>query len=477
MEKLAYAASLTPFIPAGVGKYSRKEAFKVLREASDPYERFKEIAKAANAGRVRLAEPWESLRVLIMPKPSEESRLMKGKAYSKLDEEKKKALFYAAFALEEAFGVYRTALREYAVKKAVEKREVGEGPFKRVMYMPDLRLLKQLAEKEEVAFENALRVLRKRLNEYAVKYGLGDPLNVEEGVVRGLAEAEDKELSKFSGVNFGTKALAALMAYREYALGRRGVFGVAAWHWLEVGGSAWLLYYTPKTAYKDAKKAGVERPVTVEEVVAEALRRLFLKPGADRHSDFIKLLGCGKLALELEEEKTRRKTKSYVFRLFRVEEGGGLKELGIELWISKVVSGATGIYHDLQPAGYAGSRSEVGVPLGVVNPIPAELRLVYVEEEASNFFRHLHHLYNRRHVAVRHVAKSHIPPHNRARQSPHKKLLSQHGKRGPRHQMEDPRPKDKNRRQAEQKQHNTTSLLLGLQLRGARGLRHITPMQ
>jgi hypothetical protein len=27
-------------------------------------------------------------------------------------------------------------------------------------------------------------------------------------------------------------------------------------------------------------------------------------------------------------------------RLYRVEEGGGLKELGIELWISKVVSGA-----------------------------------------------------------------------------------------------------------------------------------------
>jgi hypothetical protein len=60
LERLAYAASLSPFIPAGVKEYSREEAFKVLREASDPYERFKEIAKAANAGRVKLAEPWES---------------------------------------------------------------------------------------------------------------------------------------------------------------------------------------------------------------------------------------------------------------------------------------------------------------------------------------------------------------------------------------------------------------------------------
>ncbi len=67
------------------------------------------------------------------------------------------------------------------------------------MYVADLGRLRQLAEKEEAAFENALRVLRKRPNEYAVKYGLGDLLNVEEGVARGLAEAEDKELSKFSG--------------------------------------------------------------------------------------------------------------------------------------------------------------------------------------------------------------------------------------------------------------------------------------
>ncbi len=141
-------------------------------------------------------------------------------------------------------------------------------------------------------------------------------------MARGLAEAEDKELSKFSGVNFGTKALAPLMAYREYALGWRGVFGAAAEYWLEVGESSWLFYYAPRTACNEAERARVERPAAVEEFVAEALRRLFLKPGADHHSDFIKLLGCGKLALELEEEKTRRKTKSYVFRLYGVEEGG-----------------------------------------------------------------------------------------------------------------------------------------------------------
>ncbi len=280
--------------------------------------------------------------MLILPKRSEEERLMKGKAYRELDERKEKALFYAVLALEEAFGVYRSALRKYV--ETVRRVDVGEEPFKKVMYMTDLNLLKQLAEKEEAAFEEALKILRRRLNEYAVMYGLRDLLDVKEDVARGLAEAESKELSKFKDVSFGVKAYAALIAYREYALGKRGVFGVAAWYWLEVGGSAWLFYYTPITAHSEAERAKVERSAAVEELVTEGLRRLFLKPGADHYRGFVEELAKGgKLALELEKETE----SSYVFRLFRVEEGGGLVELGIELWISKVVSGAAAVYHNL----------------------------------------------------------------------------------------------------------------------------------
>ncbi len=340
LEKLAYAASLTPFIPAGVEKYSREEAFKVLREAPDPYERFKEIAKAAITKNEKLPQPWESLRMLIAPKPSEERRLMMGKTYSKLDEGRKKALFYATLALEEAFGVYRSVLREAAAKKAVQRVEVGEEPFKRVVHVADVGRLAQLAEEESKAFENALKILRERLNEYAVKYGLRNLLDVKEGVARRLAEAKAPELPELNDVSFGVKALAALIAYREYVLGRRGVFGKAAGYWLEVGGSAWLLYHAPKTAYNRAKKAGVERPAAVEELLAEALRRLFLKPGADRYRGLVEeLTKGGRLALELEEEKTKKKTESYVFRLFKLEEGGEFKELGIKLSIRKVGEG------------------------------------------------------------------------------------------------------------------------------------------
>jgi hypothetical protein len=338
LDKLAYAASLTSFIAAGVKEYSREEVFKVLREASDPYEKFREVAKAANAGGVKLAEPWESLRVLITPKPSEEKRLMRGKAYSKLDEGKKKVLFYAALALEEAFGVHRSALKDVVGEreKAVEKREVGEEPFKKVVYAADLGRLRQLAEKEETAFWDALKILRERLNEYAVKYGLRDLLDVNEDMARRLAEAKAPELSELDDVSFGVRAYAALIAYREYALGRRSAFGAAVWYWLEVGGSARLLYYAPITAYDEAEKAKVEKPVAVEEAIAEAFRRLFLKPGADHYHSFVEeLTKGGKLALMLE-----RKTKSsYVFKLYKLEEGGGLEELGIRLKIEKVGEG------------------------------------------------------------------------------------------------------------------------------------------
>jgi hypothetical protein len=342
LEKLAYAASLTPFVPAGVKEYSREEVFNILKNDPDPYERFKEIAKEANVGRVKLAEPWESLRVLIMPRSSEEERLMKSaELYSKYrdDENYKRALFYAVLALEETFGKYKSALEEYVngFREAVKKREVGEEPFKKVRYVVDLGRLAQLAEKEEAAFEEALSTLRERLNKYAVSHGLGGLLNVEEGVAKELAKAEQAELPEFKDVSFGTKAYAALIAYREYALGRRGAFGKAAWYWLEVGGSAWLLYYAPRTAYNKAEKAKVERPAAVEELVAEALRRLFLKPGADRYRGFVEeLTKGGKLALELVEEETKETESSYVFRLYNMKEDGGLVDLSVRLSIRKV---------------------------------------------------------------------------------------------------------------------------------------------
>jgi hypothetical protein len=73
--------------------------------------------------------------------------------------------------LEETFGIYRKDVEER--EKAVQRVKVWEEPFERVMYVANLGRLAQLAEEEENAFGDALRVLRERLNEYAVRHGLG----------------------------------------------------------------------------------------------------------------------------------------------------------------------------------------------------------------------------------------------------------------------------------------------------------------
>jgi len=246
---------LMPFAAFGGVERSREEAFRLIKGAPDPYGKFLEVAREANAGRIGLAEPWNSLRMLILPTAEERKELARDRAYDRFrgDERMKRALFYAALALEEAFGVYRSALGEVAAgrKEAVRRVEAGEGPFRRAVYVADLGRLEQLAEGEE-AFEKALRVLRERLNEYAVKYKLGDLLDVDEGKARRLAEAKAPELPEFGDANFGVRAYAALMAYREHALGRRSLYGTAARYWLEEGGSAWLLYYAPRTAYNKA---------------------------------------------------------------------------------------------------------------------------------------------------------------------------------------------------------------------------------
>ncbi len=340
LGRLAHAASLMPFAAFGGVEESREDVLKLLKGAPDPYKKFLEMARAANAGRIGLAEPWESLRRLIAPRPSEERELRAGRGaelYGRYaaDERRKRALLYATLALEEAFSRYRSALR---LEEAVQKREVGEPPLKWDMYVVDLEKIKRLAEGEEErkAFEDALNTLRERLNEFARKYQLGDLLDVKEDAARRLAEADHRELPEFSDANFGVKAYAALIAYREHALGRRGAYGTAARYWLEEGGAAWLLYYSPNTAYVKAEKAKAEAAATVEGMIAEALRRLFLKPGADYYRGFVELLGGGRLALKLEEETKM----SLVFKLLKLEGGDKAVELeGVKLEIRKVGRG------------------------------------------------------------------------------------------------------------------------------------------
>jgi hypothetical protein len=338
LEKLAYAASLTPFIPAGVKEYSREEVFKMLK-APDPYEKFKEIAEAAIAKNEKLAEPWESLRVLIMPKKSEEKRLMRGRGaeqYSKYlkDEKYKRALFYAVLALEEVFRPYRQVveglMKEMRNVLKVEKVSTVFG--ERTAYTVDVVRLRDLVREEEETFQKALKRLRTMLLEYSARYPeLRELPKIDELRARELAEANAKTFTEYGDVSFGVKVYAALLAYREFMFGFKTAYGVVAKHWLEEGKAPWLLYYAPKTAYSRAERTGGGGITTVEEAVVEAFRRLFLKPGAERYSRFVdKVLEAARQrgGLALEPEPREESDKTWVFKVAGLE--------GVKLVVSKI---------------------------------------------------------------------------------------------------------------------------------------------
>ncbi len=144
-------------------------------------------------------------------------------------------------------------------------------------------------------------------------------------------------------------------------------------------GSAWLLYYTPGTAYVKAEKTKAERPAAVEELVAEALRRLFLKPGADRYRGFVEeLTKGGKLALMFDSETK----SSYIFKLFRVEEGGKLVELeGVRLSIKEAGESIVYVlYLDARWQGFFGQELEAAKKAAeeVGGRLPVEDRLPYM---------------------------------------------------------------------------------------------------
>jgi tetratricopeptide (TPR) repeat protein len=344
LEKLAYAVFLTPFVTAGVREYPREEAFNILRSAPDPYEKFKEVAKAANAGKVKLAEPWESLRVLIMPRPSEERKLMWGGGvtlYSKYleDEKYKRALFYATFALEETFRQYRQVAEgvKKEMRNVLKVEKISTVFGERTIYVVDVVRLRNLVREEEETFQKALETLKKRLLEFETKYPeLRQLLNVEGLRAKELAETGRTALSKHGNVNFGVKAYAALLAYREFMFGVKTAYGVVAKHWLEGGKTPWLLYYTPHTAYYYAEKAGRGGITTNDEAVVEAFRRLFLKPGAERYSRFLdKVLEAARQrgGLALEPEPREESDKTWVFKVTGLE--------GVKLVVSKIGESAS----------------------------------------------------------------------------------------------------------------------------------------
>ena len=175
-----------------------------------------------------------------------------------------KAVKIAASALEEALRIYGGYLEE--LRDMARSRRI------------DLRRLVELREEEERAFERAAAFLLSRLNEHAVEdVMLKDELEVDEEAARSLVRAETSELRNFAGVNAGTKAVAALYAYREWMLGSRGAYARAVARFIAEGRTEELISRRPGGVYGEVMKRAKarRREMDEEEGLFEFVRRLF----------------------------------------------------------------------------------------------------------------------------------------------------------------------------------------------------------
>ena len=190
-----------------------------------------------------------------------------------------KGVEIATSALKEALQIYGVYL-EAALKEALqiygvyleELRDMARS--RRI----DLRRLAELREEEERAFEKAAATLLSRLNEHAVENKmLKDELEVDEEAARSLIRAETSELGSFAGVNAGTKAAAALYAYREWMLGSGGAYAKAVARFIAEGRIEELISRRPGGVYGEAMKRAKakRREMDEEEKLFEFVRRLF----------------------------------------------------------------------------------------------------------------------------------------------------------------------------------------------------------
>jgi Fe2+ transport system protein FeoA len=156
---------------------------------------------------------------------------------------------------------------------------------------------------------------------------------VDLGEAEELAEARSDELSKFGGVNIGTKAYAALLS-----VARGGIYGHAAMLLMGEGALADVVLLTPRSAYEKAKDVAKKRG----EAVDPSRSRRGAVDWEDRAASVLLqfLIGYGEADLKfrlVEKEVKKDGEKRRVvrgFQVFRVY--GGVEAPVGELWIGDV---------------------------------------------------------------------------------------------------------------------------------------------
>ncbi|MFZ8806837.1 MAG: hypothetical protein ACO2PN_01870, partial [Pyrobaculum sp.] len=341
LEKLAYAASLTPFV-AGLADTGGRaaERFRVVadRWRVDENEKQK-IEEVINAPQKR-ERPFSKLTSLKnLPPPLAELRkaLKRAEDKAKIDEVEKDAAVVAALVLYKTLinnaGVYREWAELYRwARGLVEKQEftVTTSDIERLREAQ--RRLEEAAE-EVIEELNRVLVLYSQSDFYKERPDLLDKLKqlleVDLDMAEGLAKARSDELSKFGGVNIGTKAYAALLS-----VAKGGIYGHAAMLLMGEGALADIVLSAPRTAYQKAWEIAKGRGESVDPFRSPKGAVDWEERAASTLLRF--LIGYGEADLKFRRVE-KGKEKGRVVRGFQVFRAyGGVEAPVGELWIGEV---------------------------------------------------------------------------------------------------------------------------------------------
>jgi len=271
LEKLAYAASLTPFV-AGLADAGGKaaERFGALAEG---YERWKMEEKVINEiinAPLNGERPFSKLTGLKnLPKPLVELRkaLKDAVDKAKIDEVEKDAAVIATLVLYKTLEKNAWVFGEWAELYRWARGLVGREVF--TVAAVDIERLREAQKRlEEVAEE-----VRRELNRLLVLYSQSDfykerpdllnklkqHLEVDIEKAEELAEARSDKLSKYSDANMGTKVYAALLS-----VARGGIYGHATMLLMVEGALVDVVLLTPATTHWKAGNIAKMRGETVD---------------------------------------------------------------------------------------------------------------------------------------------------------------------------------------------------------------------
>jgi hypothetical protein len=264
LDKLAYAAS-APFV-AGLADAGGKaaERFRVVadrwRVDEDEKQKTEEVINEVINAPLKREGPFSKLTSLEnMPKPLVELR----RALKDVkDEAEKDAAVVAVLVLYKTLINNAGAYREWAEWYEWARRLVEEQVF--AVAAEEVEGLRKAQRRLEEAAEEVRRELNSVLALYAshsrdLYEKLRPHLEVDVEKAEELAVARSDELSKYSDVNMGTKAYAALLS-----AARGGIYGHAATLLMAEGALADVVLLTPTSTHNKANRVAKKRGEAVD---------------------------------------------------------------------------------------------------------------------------------------------------------------------------------------------------------------------